>query len=130
MGSHGAPKIQNSLTQQQENVVECVGPCSYAEPPQQIETAEEESGDRAEYKGIDVEAIAIRADIVESGEDQRAEHGCGQPRDEGPPAEQLGGAPRNQADQHDAKQQLFVDSGADGQHEQRPAAQLLAAETE
>src|SRR6185436_9442131 len=81
------PKIQNRLAKQQQNVVECVRPCSYAEAPGQVQGAEKEAGDRPKHERENVQAVAERANIVKGREDQRAEYRGEDAGDERAPAE-------------------------------------------
>src|SRR5438874_3872936 len=85
-----APNIANgALAEQQEHVVKSVGPRGYAKSAEQVETAEKQSCDRPKDEGIDLETIAEWADIVEGGENERAEHRRGYAGDERAPAQQL-----------------------------------------
>src|SRR5712664_549855 len=125
-----APNIaKRTLPEQQEHVVKCMGPSSYPESPEQVQTAEKQSRDRAEYEGIHVQPIAEGTDIVESGENERAEHRRGDAGDEGAPAQQFGRAPREQSHEDDAEEQLLVDPGAERQHQHCPAAEPLGRES-
>src|SRR6267142_1982298 len=124
-----APNIANGASaEQQEHVVKCVGPRSYAESPEQVEAAEKQARDRPKDEGIDVEAVAKGADIVEGGENERAQYRRGHAGDERTQAEQFRGAPGEQSDEDDAEQQLFVNAGADRQHQHRRAAEPLRGE--
>src|SRR5438552_2643757 len=106
-----APNIANgALTEQQEYVVKRVGPSGYAKSAQQIEAAEEQPRDRAENEGVDLQAIAIGADIVECREDERSKHGRDDARDQRPHAKELVRGPCEQSDEHHAEEQLFVDA--------------------
>src|SRR3989454_4147181 len=125
-----APNIANrALTEQQEHVVKRMGPSSYPESPEQVETAEKQARDRAEDEGIHVEPIAEGADIVEGGENERAQHRGGDAGDEGAPTQQFGRAPCEQSHEDDAEEQLLVDAGAEGQHQHCPAAEPLRGES-
>src|SRR2546425_8321843 len=109
-----APNIANgALTEQQEYVVKRVGPGGYAKSAQQVEAAEEQPRDRTENEGVDLQAIAIGADIVEGGEDERSEDGRDDSRDQGPHAEELVRGPGEQSDEHHPEEQLFVDPGTE-----------------
>src|SRR5712692_6452986 len=73
-----APNIaKRALAEQQEHVVKRMSPSSYPESPEQVETAEKQSRDRAKDEGIHVQPIAEGADIMEGGENKRAEHQIG-----------------------------------------------------
>src|SRR3954466_19843 len=104
-------------------------PCGYAEAPQQVETAEEEPCDRAEYKRIDVKTIAEGADVVEWGKDERADDGRHDPGDQWSKAEDFLRGPGEQSDEQHPKEQLFIDSSANGNHEQGPATHVLHSQT-
>src|SRR2546425_2398592 len=126
-----APNIaKRALAEQQEHVVKCMGPSSYPKSPEQVQTTEKQSRDRAKDEGIDVQPIAEGADIVERGENEGAEHRRGDAGDEGAPAQQFGRAPGEQSHEYDAEEQLLVDAGAEGQHQHRPAAQPLLGESD
>src|SRR5882762_442138 len=126
-----APNIANGASaEQQEHVVKRVGPSSYTESPEQVQATEKQAGDRAKHEGIDVKPVAKRADIVESGENERAEHRRGRTGDQRTQAQYFRCAPREQADEDDAEQQLFIDAGADRQHQHRHAAEVLGTESD
>src|SRR5438874_6908256 len=100
-----APNIANgALAEQQEHIVKSVGPRGYAKSTEQVQPAEKQSCDRPKDEGIGLETIAERADIVEGGENERAEHRRGYAGDERAPAQQLLRTPRDQSDEDDAKQ--------------------------
>src|SRR2546426_8779415 len=70
-----APNIaKRALTEQQEHAVKRMGPSRYPKSPEQVQTTEKQSRDRAIDEGIDVQPIAERADIVARGENDGAEH--------------------------------------------------------
>src|SRR2546426_1591281 len=66
-----APNIAKpALAEQQEHVVKRMGPSSYPESPEQVETAEKQARDGAKDEGIQVEPIAEGADIGEGRENE------------------------------------------------------------
>src|SRR5437667_6754453 len=124
-----APNIANGASaQQQEHVVKCVGPGSYAESAEQVEAAEKQAGDRPKHERIDVKPVAKRADIVERGENERAEYRRGHAGEQRTQAQQFRCAAREQTDEDDEEQQLLVDTRADRQNQHRPAAEALGGE--
>src|SRR6185436_11678770 len=124
------PKIQNGLAKQQQNVVECVRPSSYAEASRQVQGAEKEARDRPKHEREDVPAIAERADVMKGREDQRAEDRGEDAGEQGAPAEQLAARPGERTHEHDAEQQLLVQPRADRQHQHRASAQPHLTQTD
>src|SRR5436309_7300178 len=122
-----APNIANGgLAEQQEHVVKRVCPGSYAKSAGQVQTAEKEPGNGAEHKGVDLQVITVRADIMERGENQRAEYGrCD--AGEGTQAQHTLCSPGEETNNHDTEQELFVDPRAEGKHEQCRAAEAFCA---
>ena len=90
LGQSGDPRAVNvyaellglrvDLDQQQERVVERVRPRGDAEPAEQVEAAEREAAQHAEGERLELERIAVRADVVERREDERADDGGENPR--------------------------------------------------
>src|SRR6266699_3613133 len=100
-----APNIANGASaEQQEHVVKCVGPGSYTESAEQVEAAEKQAGDRPKHERIDVKPVAKWADIVERGENERADYRRGHAGEQRTQAQQFRCAPREQTDEDDAEQ--------------------------
>src|SRR5438067_6091834 len=119
------PNIANrALPEQQQDVIKRVCPRSYAEAAQQIQPTKKEAGDRPKYKGIDVEVVAIRPDIMKGREDQGSDDGGHDAGHERPTGQDFFRGTREQSHEDDADEQHSDNHRTERHHQGRRPAKL------
>jgi len=101
-----------------------VRPRSDPKPAEQVQRAERDSAQHSEHERLQLERIAVGADVVKRGKDERADDRGENPCSALAKTENDSRSSGEARHEKDAKEQLLVQAGAERQHESRRPARL------